>query len=195
MKNAALIAKVLARRANLAESSQPHSNLFRFLSKKSEQKFVTAFANGLQSKDLQYYLTLWRGIRALNKPDFSAMQRILGTEIDLQNILWVYRLKRFYEISGDEVYGFLIPIRYRLSGDIFAQIVACKDISCLQAEIAKTIYKDVFEDFKQPEQHLANAVKKHYRAESRHSHIALLCGYLYEKALLLQASSPAPQEA
>jgi len=180
MKNAVLIAKILARRAKLAESSQPHSDLFRFLSKKSEQKFVTAFANGLESKDLQYYLTLWRSIRTLSKANQQAMQRIIGTEIDLQNILWVYRLKRFYKISGDEAYGFLIPIKYRLSDDAFAKIVTCKDISGLQTEISATIYKDVFGDFSQPEQCLANAVKMRYRAEGRHSHIALLCGYLYE---------------
>jgi len=185
MKNAALIAKVLARRAKLAisplsQTISSEKDLIHFLSKKSEKKFVTDFVNGLESKDLQCYLALWRSMGTLNEIDRQAMQRIIGTEIDLQNILWVYRLKHFYEIFGDEAYGFLIPIRYRLSGDAFATIVACKDIAQLQATIQYTIYKDVFRDFNQPEQRLALAVKVRYRTESRRSHIALLCGYLYE---------------
>jgi len=197
MKNAALTAKILARRAKLAtaplsQTGSSENDFVRFLFKNSEKKFILTFVNGLESKSLPYYLTLWRGIGTLDKINRQAMQRIIGTEIDLQNILWVYRLKRFYSIFDDEIYGFLIPIRYRLSGEAFAKMVACKDIPSLQAEISATIYKNIFEDFSKPEQRLANAVKMRYRTESRRSHIALLCGYLYEKVLLLQASSPAP---
>ena len=173
MKHAALTVKILSRRAGHRHSD---SSLIRFLAQKSERKFVSAFVK--KPKDLQYYLSLWRGMNMLDTANRKAMTRVIGTEIDLKNIVWLYRLKRFYGIFGDKTYGFLIPIRHRLSGDVLAKMAACKDVRSLQAAVSDTIYDNVFGDFVQPEQQLANAVKKLYKVEGRRSHIALLCGYL-----------------
>ncbi|MCL2285014.1 MAG: V-type ATPase subunit [Firmicutes bacterium] len=185
--NAALTAKILARRAKLESSGfapGKNSDLIRFLLKRSEREFATNFANGQKSKNLQHYLELWRGINKLDTTCSKAMKRIIGTEIDLQNILWVYRLKRFYGIFGDKTYGFLVPVRYRLSAGTLAKIVACKDIATFQTEVSAKIYNNVFENFAygsiSPEQRISNALKICYKAESRHSHMALLCWYLYE---------------
>lgn len=185
--NAALTTKILARRAKLASPGFARSrenDLIRFLSKKSERKFAALFAGGPESKNLQYYLALWRGVNALDGTCRKAMRRILGTEIDLHNILWVYRLKRFYGIFGDETYGFLVPVRYRLSADALDKIVACKTISAMQSQVSTIVIGSVFGDFLpgdiSPEQRIYNAVTKLYQSESRRSHMALLCWYLYE---------------
>jgi len=188
MNNAALIVKILSRRAKLttpllSQVRNDKTELIRFLPKKKEQKFVSTFTRGLMSKDLQRYLALWRGIGTLDEIDRLSMQRIVGTEIDLQNILWVFRLKKFYEIYGDNAYSYLIPIRYRISKDSFTKMVECKDILSFKSEVSTTIYNSIFTDFKTPEQHMASTIKMRYRAEGRHSHIALLCGYLYEMGI------------
>jgi len=175
--NAALVAKILSRRVKVADGANT-LDLLRYLTKKSEKKFIASFINNHEPKDLQYYLTIWRSIKMLNEPHRKAMQQVLGAEIDLQNILWAYRLKRFYGLYGDETYSYLIPIRHRLSKESLAKIVACKDVRSMQAELCNTIYKTVFDNFSTPEQKLAEAIKLQYRKESRCSHIALLCGYL-----------------
>jgi len=193
MKNHALVAKVRARRANFESGpgftgeQQPKvatspESLLRFLYKKNEQNFVKTFLAGLESdvQDLHYYLNLWRGAKLLQKPHSAAMQRIFGTEIDLQNIIWAYRLKKYYGIFGDTTYGFLVPVRHRLPANIFSHMVSCQNADGMQAILSGTIYRDTFGDFSNAQKCLVNAVKARYLTEGRRSHIALLCGYLYE---------------
>lgn len=176
--NPALTAKVRAR----IGKCRGDSPLMRFLHNKKEKDFVKILLSGPESdiKDLQYYLTLWRGTKQLDKPHRAAMQRVLGTEIDLQNIIWTYRLKKYYGIFGDEAYGFLVPVRHRLPAQIFSQMVSCQNAAGMQAILSGTVYRHVFGDFSDAQNCLTGAVKARYRAESRQSYIALLCGYLYE---------------
>jgi len=171
--NSVLAAKIMARR----QSNKSCDGLLRYLQTKSEKKFVKNMMS--DCKNIEYFLTLWRDVKTLSKSDRIAMTNVLGVQIDLQNILWAYRLKKYYGIFGDTAYGFLIPIRHRLSKESFARIVSCKDASSLQSEVGATIYSNVFGDFIEPEQSLFNAVSLRYRKEGRFSHIALLCEHIY----------------
>ncbi|MCL1787344.1 MAG: V-type ATPase subunit [Defluviitaleaceae bacterium] len=182
MKNTALITKILAKKG--APRGNALESLLHFLPSHNERRFVSDFANGLAVKRLDYYVTLWRKIDKLHVADRKAMKRVIGTEIDLQNIVWIYRLKHFFNMFDHRVYGFLIPIRHRLSADMLASMVACKNTNQLQALLAATVYKEVFDSFNKPEQQLAAAVTMRYKAEGKRSHIALLCGYLYRQPLL-----------
>ena len=179
--NSALVAKLRAKIGKRATGGDPQS-LLRFLRNKNEKKFVTAFLHGIEhdSKDFQYYMNLWNSTKQLDKPHRKAMQHVLGTEIDLQNILWTYRLKKFYGIFGDTTYGFLVPVRHRLPADIFLHMVSSQNVNSMQSILSNTVYHHVFGDFSNAQECLSNAVKARYRAEMRRSHVALLCGYLYE---------------
>ena len=178
--NPVLVAKIHARRGRLQKDENPQS-LLRYLQKKHEKNFVASFLYRLRhdTQDLQYYLALWRGIKTLGNPCRNAMQRVVGTEIDLQNIVWAYRLKKYYGVFGDATYGYLVPVRHRLQEDVLAKIVACKDAASILSVISGTVYDGILGDFSSRHS-IINAVKARYRAEGRCSHIALLCGYLYE---------------
>jgi len=195
--NAALTAKILARR-NIGDaafgvvppamgfedkqsgvSCCDDMSLLRYLSKRGQRKFAETFIDWLENRNLSQYLVLWRSVGGLDGVHRGVMQRVLGTEIDLQNILWMYRLKRFYGIFGDTTYGFLVPVRYRLSADVFARMANCEDAGGLRAEMSGTIYGG----FGLTERELAQDVIAKYRAEGRRSYVALLCGYLYERGV------------
>jgi len=181
--NAALTAKILAKKAKPSTLRlEGILSITRFLTIKSEKIFVNNFAQGFLSnaRDINYFIMLWNGVETLNIRERKAMQNALGAEIDLTNILWIYRLKKYYEIYGDATYGFLIPVRHRLTNDTFADLVTCKDIIGLQSKLSETIYCNTFDGFSNAEQSLKYAVIKQYRKEGRRSHIALACGYLYE---------------
>jgi len=182
--NAAATTKVMAKRAAKMPSQEvragQHLNLCRFLLNLNEKKFVTAFANGIEQRvtDISHYVNVWRSTRLLQRADRISMQNVLGTEIDLKNILWVYRLKKYYQINSDTAYSFLIPISHRLPSTKLAKIVACNGIADMRAVLASTIYNNVFGNFSDPEECVAQAVREKYRIEGRRSHIALVCGYL-----------------
>lgn len=173
--NPALTAKIKARIGNEIQSCD---GLLRYLQNKQEKKFVIDMM--AESKNIEYFLKAWRGLKTLNRIDNMAMANILGLQIDLQNIIWAYRLKNFYGITGEASYGFMVPIRHRLSKETFTRITMCKDTRSLQQELETTNYKNVFGNFENPEECLFNMVKAKYRTEGRRSHIALLCGYIYE---------------
>ena len=66
--------------------------------------------------DVYYYQTAWRMKEKLRD---SRMKRIvtqlLGTEIDWQNIMLMYRSKRFYNRKPADIYVNIIPVNYLLS--------------------------------------------------------------------------------
>lgn len=67
----------------------------------------------------------WAYARSLQRgQNRSALTYITGTEIDLQNILTIYRLKRYYASlpAGADIYPHLTPICYRLRPDELKQM-------------------------------------------------------------------------
>ncbi|MCL2215692.1 MAG: V-type ATPase subunit [Defluviitaleaceae bacterium] len=127
---------------------------------------------------------LWRKLGAVDKPSRSSLRRVLGTEMDLRNILWIYRLKQFHKIEGSAAVGHLLPAGYRLTR--VTELVECKDAPALVEALAKSPYGEIFSnpaDFRLGEQALAKAVRAQFRAESFRQNAACICKFLYEKHL------------
>jgi len=114
----------------------------------------------------------------LPKKHRIAMQRVIGAEIDMQNIIWLYRLKRFYQIFGDASYGYLVPIRHRLTKDEFIRLVQ-SDTTGFMKELSQMPYANVFNDFRMAQRRLRDALCKRYKAE-KGSYIAQLSEAVYE---------------
>jgi len=170
MSNHALRAKILvSKNINI-------KTLMFYIHCPKEKTFLHAAAQ--KPKDINYYLQLWRLTKTLKKQDKKAMSNILGTEIDLTNIIWAYRLKKFYTVSGDATFGYLIPVHYKLSSQIINRIVAEKNPDALPSILLPTAYAGIFESFANPEEKLSSILKAKYKTASRTSHIALTCAHL-----------------
>jgi len=160
-------------------------------------------------RNISYYTTQWKRLARLDKANHQALRCGLGAEIDLTNILWMYRLKRFRRIKGGSTYGYLIPIRYRLSR-IATQIMAdCETPKALLEEVAKGHYAmDIFAVQHQnpkayihdasheryikkrltPEQQLTNAINRRNQISARRypDSLAPAIAYLYKRKLEAQ---------
>lgn len=65
--------------------------------------------------DILYYRLAWKRKDKLKERGMREIYtKVLGTEIDWQNIMWMYRSKRFYGRKTADIYADMIPIRYRL---------------------------------------------------------------------------------
>lgn len=74
--------------------------------------------------NLYYYSQMWKqGRKVLSKADLEVYTRNLGTEIDLLNLQWIYRAKKYYNMLAPDLYAMLIPIQYRLSKAQFKALV------------------------------------------------------------------------
>lgn len=82
---------------------------------KQMQETQATYANGGIGLDILYYRMAWEKKDKLGDDGMKKIYTtLLGTEIDWQNIMWMYRSKRFYGRRGAQIYADMIPIRYRL---------------------------------------------------------------------------------
>lgn len=66
--------------------------------------------------NLYYFSAMWKQRKEiLSKKDLLVFTNNLGTEIDLLNLQWIYRAKKYYHLQPAQIYAMLIPIQYRLS--------------------------------------------------------------------------------
>ncbi len=58
--------------------------------------------------DKFYYRNLTESIKSLSKEDVDEFKNIFGVNIDLLNIIWIYRAKKYYNIAPEEIFNFTI---------------------------------------------------------------------------------------
>jgi len=96
--------------------------------------------------DTIYFKTVYKIIDNLrNRRDKKIMKEIIGTEIDLLNIMWIYRCKKYYEVPKEIVFIQLIPYKYKLSKAKLQEMAAAEKFSQLAEIIRTTEYKSMAE--------------------------------------------------
>lgn len=68
-------------------------------------------------KSLLFYNSLESTEKVLKKEDKELYQRDCGTQIDLLNMQWIYRAKKYFNMKPADIYQLILPIHYRLSTD------------------------------------------------------------------------------
>jgi len=192
------------------------SRILLYIPDKNQRDYLEAAASP-REEGIHFYTAQWKRLARLDKQNRMALRGILGAEIDLTNILWMYRLKRYRAIKGDATYGYLIPIRYKLSRAATQCMAECATAKALLDEVANSPYgSDIFplprvpgrqtladgfvsekiipgsypgKDRLSPEQQIAHAIKKRYQASARRfpDSLASALAYLYKKRLEVQA--------
>lgn len=112
----------------------------RLLHRMSEsgQMSYADYAFGL---DVYYYKNAWKRKQKIRDKNVRRMMEILlGTEIDWQNIMWIYRSKRFYQMKPADIYVNLIPVAYRLKKEQLRQMIEAETVEGFTEHLAKTAY-------------------------------------------------------
>lgn len=136
--------------------------------------------------DVYYYIHLWKfQNKYLDKSNRTAMMRINGTEIDLRNILWIYRLKYYYKLNVSEIYSYLIPINYKLRNRQLIRMVEAKSVEELWGEIKSCPYANAFDEDKTIESCYYSAMNSAYfRSQIQNPNsLALAIGYIHLKEI------------
>lgn len=136
--------------------------------------------------DLYYFTEVWKLKNKLLKgKELKFLTESFGTRIDLLNMTWIYRAKKYYKLSDATIYGLLIPIKYKLKDKDIRQMVTAEDISRLDEAVSATCYGRRFENLKAEELELFyhTFLQKIYADEKRKYpySMAVVTGYLYEK--------------
>lgn len=92
--------------------------------------------------DLFYFSKQWkdRG-KYLKGKDRELITQSLGTKIDLLNIQWVYRAKKFYHLTAADIYALVIPIHYKLKKTELVSLVEAETLEEFMTLVNATFYK------------------------------------------------------
>ncbi len=78
--------------------------------------------------NLYYFSTMWKKDRkVLTGTDLEIFTRDYGTRIDLLNVQWIYRAKKYYHMDPAQILAMIIPIHYKIKADDIRALIDAPD--------------------------------------------------------------------
>lgn len=110
------------------------------LKKLKDSQNVTLYDYNL-TLDLYFFTSTWKEQKKmLKKDDLALFIRDRGSKIDLLNLQWIYRAKKYYNMKPADIYLMLIPIHYKLNTELVKELVEAPGLEEFDAAVAKTSY-------------------------------------------------------
>lgn len=119
------------------------SKYFIILSKILNSNQFSSFDFEIQL-DIYYFTNCWkRKDKLLTGTNLKIFTEQLGTEIDLQNILWIYRSKASYDMIATDILPHIIPINYKLSKEQLFKLINTATMDEFLAILRNSDYKSI----------------------------------------------------
>lgn len=90
--------------------------------------------------DIMYFKNMIKFAKDKRNP---ILKDSIGSQIDLENILWIYRIKRFYDFSEEQIMKSLIDYSYKISKEDIVKLIRAVDYNEFRKIIEKTPYKKI----------------------------------------------------
>ena len=79
--------------------------------------------------DLTYWRTLWRDVNQLPSGDHIQALRIVGSLVDMNNLMWAIRYQVYHHLSEEEIINYTLPFGYRVQDEHIRSVAAGADIA------------------------------------------------------------------
>jgi V/A-type H+-transporting ATPase subunit C len=79
--------------------------------------------------DLFYWRQLWNEAKKLQALDRDQALRIIGSLMDMNNLMWVIRYRVYHDLSEEELINYTLPFGYRVRDEDIRAIAAGVDIA------------------------------------------------------------------
>lgn len=96
--------------------------------------------------DRNYFKALYEQILKLKKHDQIILKELLGKNIDLLNLEWIYRGLKFYKLSPEELINYTLIGGYNLRYDEVKSLCYTKDETELIVKMVDSKYGFLFDD-------------------------------------------------
>lgn len=140
--------------------------------------------------DLLYFKTIWKAReKLLGKKEQQILAECFGCQLDLMNVQWIYRSKKYYALPAADIYALLIPVQYRLKPAEIRRMVEAATLEEFFTALQSTRYGNfsaadaqAHPDLEALNEQIQNRI---YHMVSRKNPytIAILDSYLYFKEL------------
>ncbi len=103
--------------------------------------------------DLDYWRKLWTEARKLLGQDQGPAQRIIGSLLDMNNMMWAIRYRVYQGLSEEETINYTLPFGYHVTDEDIRAIAAGADIASVVSRLYPGL-KNVNELLDQPKRGL-----------------------------------------
>lgn len=118
------------------------TEFYPLLSKMSSKSGLSSFDYEM-ALDVYYFTKSWRlKDQILQGNNKEAFTHRIGTEIDLLNIMWIYRSKKMYDMGAADIFTYLIPVNYKLTKAQLARLVSTVTLDEFMNQVAATRYRE-----------------------------------------------------
>lgn len=101
---------------------------------------VTLFDYNL-ALDLYYFTSVWKERKkTLKGKELSLFTRDSGTKIDLNNLQWIYRAKKYYRMNPADIYSLIIPIHYHIKPEEMRRLIETETLEEFLNLVSSTYY-------------------------------------------------------
>lgn len=91
--------------------------------------------------DIYYFKKIWKlKDHIMSGANLKAVTKIYGTQIDLLNLLWIYRSKKYYDVETGKILASIIPINYKLTKREVAALVEAVSVEDFMKQVQSTYY-------------------------------------------------------
>ena len=125
----------------LALQATPYADIIQRKSERMESlKSIFPIEIGL---DHYYYEQLLTQVNNLKGMDLSIARRMIGVEIDIQNMNWIIRFKNVYDLPLEQVLSYIIPQGFSVSRESVMQVYSAKNPSEILSVLLEKKYSSL----------------------------------------------------
>ena len=85
--------------------------------------------------DLAYWRRLWAEAAKLTGQDRQSGVRIIGSLLDMNNLMWAIRYKVYQKLSEEEIINYTLPLGYRVKDSDIRAIAAGGDVASIVSRL------------------------------------------------------------
>lgn len=164
------------------------SPYYSFLSTLKESDDTNPFDYEM-ALDLYHFVHTWNYIKKkLPRGEKESLLKCYGANLDLLNLQWIYRMKKYYQIPADRIRSLLIPVQLHLKPEELEHLISAERLEDFFTELLKTWYGSRIQETGLSEQPDLEAVTRillyriYRRSGKSHPYsLTALASYLYFK--------------
>lgn len=137
----------------------------RRLLNKKEKDFFDLFVSKY-SKKSQEYKKCAEQIYEESKQFGKELNDMIGEKIDLLNIIYIFRLKKYYHMEEEEIKKYLIQIKHKLKKEEINKLIQSKTFEDILKNLKSTAYGKIVQNISEENQE--NTINKYLYTKYKH---------------------------
>ena len=112
--------------------------------------------------DILYFRLLQEQNKKLSKEDRKLQEEILGINVDLLNLQWIYRGIKFYQLLPEELINYMLPKGHTLSFQKIKQLCYARDEREFLQRLGPTKYGFLFDNQQTQDIHMERRIARFF---------------------------------